>query len=179
MNIRRAIPNDADAIARVHVDSWRSAYRGLVPDTYLDKLDYERRAEYLRKSLAANSEEAYLWEQDGEVLGFLTLGQCGDTDVDQEATGEIYGIYLAPGQWRRGIGRRLCLYGEELLRSRGNLSIALWVFAGNDQARRFYEAIGYKADGASRTLNPGTPLEVIRYRKELENTEPLASADGG
>lgn len=177
MEIRRATPDDAVALARVHIDSWRSAYRGLVPDSHLDSLDYERHAQRFRESLGRNAEESYLAEQDGEVLGFLTLGGCRGTDVDQKATGEIWGIYLAPGHWRKGIGSMLCRYGERILTLRGYLAATLWVFAGNDQARRFYEAMGFTADGASRTFNPGAPLEAVRYRKELRDAEPAHAGD--
>lgn len=167
MNIRRATPGDADALAKVHVDSWRSAYRGLVPDSYLAGLDRAKRGEHFRKALTEHSEETYLAEQDAEVLGLLTVGRCRDTDVDQHGTGEIWGIYLAPEHWRKGLGRLLCQYGEGILQSRGYTLATLWVFGGNAQARRFYEAMGFRADGASRTLNPGAPLEAVRYRKEL------------
>lgn len=142
-----------------------------MPDSHLDSLDYERRGQRFRESLAQRAEESYLAEQDGEVVGFLTLGGCRDTDVDQKTTGEIWGIYLAPAHWRRGAGTSLCRYGERILKARGYRSATLWVFAANDSARRFYEAMGFKADGASKTLNPGAPLEAVRYRKELEDAE--------
>ena len=87
MDIRRATPDDAAALAKVHIDSWRAAYRGLVPDSYLDRLDYDRRTQGLRQLLAAHSADTYLAEQDGEVLGLLTLGPCRDTDIEQEMTG--------------------------------------------------------------------------------------------
>ena len=178
MDIRRATPADANALANLHVDSWRTAYRGLVPDSHLDSLDYDRRAQRFRESLSGHAEETYLAEQDGDVLGFLTLGGCRDEDVHQEATGEIWGIYLAPQHWRKGIGRLLCRYGERILRSRSYRIATLWVFAGNEQARRFYEAMGYKADGATNILSPGAPLEAVRYRRALGNAEPPAAADG-
>lgn len=167
MEIRRAVPADADILARVHIDSWRAAYRGLVPDSHLRKLDYSARAQRFRSSLAEKSEETYLAENDGEVVGFLTLGECRDEDLSASETGEIWGIYLAPGHWRRGIGTSLCRFGEKLLMSRGHRIATLWVFRDNDQARRFYEAMGYYADGASKTLNFVVPLEAIRYRKPL------------
>ena len=171
MHIRRATSNDAGALAKVHIDSWRSAYRGLVPDAHLESLDCERRAQRFRESLGGNAGETHVAEQDGEVLGFLTLGACRDTDADQKATGEIWGIYLAPAHWRKGIGSLLCRYGEQRLRLRGYVAATLWVFAGNGPARRFYEAMGFKSDGASKTLNPGAPLEAVRYRKELGDAE--------
>jgi len=180
MEIRRATPDDAVALAKVHIDSWRTAYRGLVPDSHLDGLNYERRAQRFRESLAQNAqnpEETYLAERNREVLGFLTLGGCRDADVDQKTTGEIWGIYLAPGNWRMGIGTLLCRYGERILEGRGYQSARLWVFAGNGQARRFYEAMGFKPDGGTKTLNPGAPLEAVRYRKELREAEPCTPAD--
>ena len=89
MRIRPATPDDASALARVHIDSWRSAYRGLVPDAHLAKLDYGLRAERFRKDLAESPEETHLAEEGGEVLGFLRVGRCRDTDVPTQETGEI------------------------------------------------------------------------------------------
>jgi len=177
MNIRLATPDDADALARAHIDSWRSAYRGLVPDSHLAKLDYAKRAEHFSTALTEHSEETYLAEENGEVLGFLTVGECRDADVNRRETGEIWGIYLAPAHWRKGVGRALCQYGERLLKSRGHTEAALWVFRANEQATRFYEAMGFRADGASKTLNPGVALEAIRYRRQLGNAEPSRAAD--
>jgi len=168
MLIRRATPEDAEALAGVHVDSWRVAYRGLVPESHLAKLDKDRRAKRFHDDLAAGIEESYLAEAHGEVLGFLTIGECRDEDLDRRTTGEIWGIYLAPAHWRKGYASALCRYGERLLRSKGYREASLWVFEGNSQARLFYEAMGFAADGASKTLNPGADLEVLRYRKALE-----------
>jgi len=166
-------------MARLHVDAWQSAYRGLVPDAFLDGLDCERRAQRFRDALVPNAEETYLAEQSGEVLGILTVGACRDTDVDHETTGEIWGIYLAPKHWREGLGRTLCRYGEQLLSLRGYLVATLWVFAGNSQARRFYEAMGFRADGASRMHDFGAALEAFRYRKALDGAEPLTAGVPG
>jgi ribosomal protein S18 acetylase RimI-like enzyme len=179
MKIRRVTPQDADALARVHIDSWRSAYRGLVPDSQLAKLDYATRARRFRQALGEHAEETYLAEENGEALGFLTVGECRDGDVDRQKTGEIWGIYMAPAHWRRGVGRSLCRYGENLLRSRGYTTATLWVFAGNGQAKSFYEAMGFRPDGASKTLQLGVPLEAIRYRKELDPAQQGAAADAG
>ena len=167
MKIRLAAPDDALPLARLHVDAWRAAYRGLVPDEFLDGLDVDARSARLGSWLAAGEAENHVAEEDGELWGWLTLDGCRDLDLDPQTTGEIWGIYLAPARWRQGLGRTLCRYGEEILRSRGYAVATLWVFGGNERARRFYEAMGFFADGASKTLDFGVPLEAVRYRKAL------------
>ena len=167
MKIRKATPKDSVALAKIHIDSWRSAYKGLVPDAHLNKLDYEVRAQRFRAALSQNKEDTYVVEHYDQLLGFLTLGACRDNDLDKAKTGEIWGIYLAPEFYRKGIGSQLYQFGEKLLKERGFTSIVLWVFAGNNSARRFYEAMGFETDGASTTLNPGKLLKAVRYRKEF------------
>ncbi len=176
MNIRPATADDANALARVHVDSWRSAYRGLVPDAYLENLDWEHGALRFRRAIVCGADETYVAEERHEMLGFLTVGACRDADVDPATTGEIWGIYLAPRHWRRGVGGQLCLHAERVLASRHYLQAVLWVLEGHAGARRFYEAMGFEVDGASKTLNPRAPLKAIRYRKQLKPAEPTCSA---
>jgi ribosomal protein S18 acetylase RimI-like enzyme len=179
MNIRQATIDDADTLAKLHIDSWRTAYRGLVPDSHLDGLDYKRRSQLFQKSLECNAEKTYLAEGDGKVFGFITLGPCRDSDVDQNTTGEIWGIYLAPEHWRKGIGTSLCRYGEDLLRERNYRSVKLWVFAGNPQAIRFYETMGFWADSAQKMLNIGEPLKAVRYSKNLKDAQQFNPAEYG
>jgi ribosomal protein S18 acetylase RimI-like enzyme len=97
VKIRPARTDDAPAIARVHVDSWRSAYQELVPQSYLQGLSYQRREERFRDALASGAEETYVVELDQGIVGFLTLGAARDPDLDASRTGEIWGIYISPG----------------------------------------------------------------------------------
>ena len=174
MNIRRAISADAEALARVNVDSWRAAYRGLVPDSHLDGLSHERAAQRFREGIVSG-DEIHVVEQSDEILGFLALGGCRDPDVDTATTGEIWGIYLSPQHWRSGLGRQLCRRAEQMLISRHCEQAVLWVLEGNMAARRFYEAMGFQVDGASKSLSVGAPLQAVRYRKPLK---PADSSSG-
>jgi ribosomal protein S18 acetylase RimI-like enzyme len=167
VKIRPARTDDAPAIARVHVDSWRSAYQELVPQSYLQGLSYQRREERFRDALASGAEETYVVELDQGIVGFLTLGAARDPDLDASRTGEIWGIYISPGCWHMGIGKRLAGKAERILKSRGYEQAVLWVLEGNRQARRFYEAIGFDLEGETRVVDLGTPLTVVRYRKAL------------
>jgi ribosomal protein S18 acetylase RimI-like enzyme len=178
VEICRASAAHADSVAAVHIDSWRAAYKGLVPDDYLARLDYGKRAEWFREHLGDTSPETFIIVDSGEVRGFLTVGPSRDSDQMTGQAGEIHGIYLAPGWWRQGIGRRACQYALDLLARSRYSAVTLWVFAGNRPARLFYEAMGFVPDGASKVLDVGVPLEAIRYRKDIRDAEHRAPPDG-
>lgn len=191
--IRPALPGDAEALAHLHVDSWRAAYNGLVPESHLAKLDYAKRTERFRElllqsqaigtatahegnrelrrvtrsNLSSDSDDNFLVEIGEETAGFLTVGACRDEELDPATSGEIWGIYLAPEFWRRGIGTALCQFGLKLLISRGYNQATLWVLKENAAARNFYEAMGFMVDGAERIYNLGAPMTGVRYRKVL------------
>ena len=165
--LRRAIRADAPALAEVHVTAWRQAYRGIVPDSYLEQFTVQSRTKRFREFLAGEAAETYVAEYDGRIVGFLTLGGCRDSDLDPAAVGEIWGIYISPQFWRRGVGRFLCEQGQSMLTSRGCTSATLWVLEANLAARRFYQAMGFEPDGATKELPLGISLTAIRYRKRL------------
>jgi len=116
-------------------------------------------------------QEGFVATDRGEIVGFLTIGACRDEDVDRATTGEIWGIYLAPSYWRKGIGRFLCGQAEKMLASRGFSVATLWVLEKNVQARRFYEAMGFAADGVTKEIDLGARLVAVRYSKRLHTEE--------
>jgi ribosomal protein S18 acetylase RimI-like enzyme len=167
IELRRATVEDALLLAQIHVDAWRAAYRGLVPDAFLERFTYELREVGFRQAPAENAEETYVAALDGEAVGILTVGIGRDPDLDICRTGEIWGIYLLPDYWRQGIGRQLATAAERMLRDKGYEEAILWVLADNQSARRFYEAMGFARDGQSKQIDWGTPLTAVRYAKKL------------
>jgi GNAT superfamily N-acetyltransferase len=154
-------------MARVHVDSWRAAYRGLLPDERLEGLDPARGAGRFRDVIERRGDEAiYVAEERGKAVGFLALGPCRDTD-GPASTGEIYALYLVPSAWRKGTGRAMCAWAECSLRAHGFSRAVLWVLEGNMAARAFYEAVGFRPDGATKVLDMGAPVAGVRYAKTL------------
>jgi GNAT superfamily N-acetyltransferase len=142
MLIRAAELVDAAAIARVHVDSWRTTYRGIVPDDALSALSYEQREQTWRRAISDsdNVRCVYVAEADGRhLIGFASGGP--ERSGDQIYVGELYAIYLLAERQRKGAGRRLALaVASHLLR--GNLtSMLVWVLAENP-ARSFYATLG-------------------------------------
>lgn len=165
MQLRRATTNDAPTLAQIHVAAWQAAYQGLVPDTYLQNFTLQKREAAFRAAIAAGTEETYLAEENGRAVGILTIGASRDADLDVHTCGEIWGIYLLPTDWRRGIGKALVQEAERILRDRGFHKIVLWVLAENGAARSFYGVMGFCPDGATKLVTFGVPLQVVRYAK--------------
>jgi GNAT superfamily N-acetyltransferase len=167
--IRAAVPSDADAIAAVQIASWRSAYRGLVPDAFLDDMDAGERSRRLRSHLTAGrgGRRTYVAEIAGEVVGFATAGECRDPDA-RARDGELYAIYVLAVRWRRGIGTALHAAAADGLRNDGCVEARLWVLEANAAARRFYERLGWLPDGSTEPHPFGAvELPIVRYRLGL------------
>ena len=152
--IRAARVADAPQIAVVHVRSWQGAYRGLLPQAYLDGLDPAQRVGQWERSLAeANDgrDGVLVADAGGTLLGFVAYSPSRDGDADPARVGEIDAIYLRPSAWGKGIGRRLMGAALARLAEAKFDQVTLWVLDSNVRARRFYEAGGWLADGARKS----------------------------
>lgn len=146
--IRRAVPDDAHAIATLHTASWKTHYRGILPDPVLDALTVEEsEARHTRNLEAPGSPEIRAWvlEQEGDVIGWAATGPPRDDDLDAESH-ELYAIYLRPSCVGRGHGRALIQHCLADVASRGCGEMVMWVLRGNERAQRFYAAAGFAPD---------------------------------
>jgi ribosomal protein S18 acetylase RimI-like enzyme len=138
--IRPATLEDATAIARVHVASWQSTYRGMLPDEFLASLSETGYAERWKRVIGDGSSKVYVAEDGGEVVGFASGGRerAGETGY----TGELYAIYVIDAAQRRGFGRELVRATVAGLRELGLDDMIIWVLRDNQPARSFYERLG-------------------------------------
>jgi ribosomal protein S18 acetylase RimI-like enzyme len=171
MDIRPARMQDVPAIAVVHVRSWQAAYRGLLPQAYLDGLDPGQRIGQWERSVSAAGRPdggTLVADAAGRLSGFVSYGPARDDDADARPAGEIYAIYLLPAAWDEGIGRQLMAAALDRLGEAGFDRVILWVLDSNARARRFYEAGGWRADGAAKQDDSfGVPMTEVRYRRSL------------
>jgi GNAT superfamily N-acetyltransferase len=177
-DIRLATPGDAEAIADAHVRGWQTAYRGLIPDRVLDGFDLERRATWWRTTLAerAADEPVWTWVVDAPdgVAGFVDAGVARPEPAEApppDGAGEVYAIYLRPERRSQGYGRRLFGRAVAELRGRAYDPLLVWVFEANPGSRLFYEAAGFRADGARHQIDFGEGVEIpeIRYRLDARH----------
>jgi GNAT superfamily N-acetyltransferase len=165
--IRRASPGDARSVAEVHVGSWRHAYRGLLPDEYLDRLSVDDREAKWREAFGEEGSGAFVAEAGDRIVGFASFGASRDDDAS-ETVGEVPAIYVAPSELGRGVGRQLLEAASAALRDAGYRRATLWVLEANERARRFYEKAGWTWDGSVDRHDFDCANEpVVRYRTDL------------
>ena len=176
--IRRATVADARTIAQIDVAGWQAAYRGILPDDFLDEMSISAREAALESRLQRDEGDrapAWIAERGGAAIGFVSSGPPRDEDVPLPAA-EIYAIYVLPDARRSGAGRALLTAAVDDWRARGVTTLTLWVLEGNAPACAFYEATGWRPDGARQQLEIArTSLTEIRYRLALAAPLPGSS----
>lgn len=172
MQIRRAQTHDAPGIAAVHVRSWQAAFSGVVPQEHLDSLDPAREALTWTGRLTRPRRPAagvLVAETLEGIVAFASYAP-GRT----AGTAEIGMLYALPEVWGTGVGSSLLAAVVDELTEAGCTRATLWVLEANERARRFYEASGWRQDGAVEVdTSSGLPLIKLRYRRPL--LPPLAA----
>jgi len=139
--LREATAADAPALARLHAQSWRGFYRGVMSDAYLDgDIDADRAAFWADAlALPAPGQAVIVAQEEGDLAGFVHLHANHD-----EAWGSyVHALHVAEAFQGRGIGARLMdAVGEWCERHGTRGGVWLWVLEPNAPARGFYERIG-------------------------------------
>jgi GNAT superfamily N-acetyltransferase len=161
--IRPAAVGDANAIAELLATTWRAAYRGIVSDEFLARLDPGERAVLWRELIPATP--VLVAEDEPGLAGVAALAVPA-RDLDEPDTGELAILYVHPDRWRGGIGRAPLDAAAAELRGAGCREAIVWVFEANAAGRAFYEAAGFRADGGRQAVGEAGPPEV-RLRARL------------
>lgn len=162
--IRPATVSDACGISVVHVDIWRAAYTGIVPDAHLDGLSYDGSERMWEDVITAGDGCIFVAENDHGVFGFAS-GQrrrrFSRALTDYE--GELKTVYVLPSVQGMGAGRRLVGAVARYFEDHGVSSMLLWVFTENRSARDFYETLGGVLVAESGFELGGTWLSEVAY----------------
>ena len=169
---KSATESDAEAIASLHTESWRDIYRGILPDSYLDRQVADERANFWRSRFSSLESDRFLvvlTEATEELVGFA----CVLLDADPQWGARLDNLHVLP-KWRnRGVGRLLLGRATQwAMSSEPGWSIHLWVFEANIGARRFYDALGgevveYRNREVLKGIRIPSALYVWRDPQEL------------
>lgn len=153
MEIRAARREELRALHQARIATWKRAYRGLIPDEYLDDLSLTD--EVLARIKTRYDEEPAqtvgAWD-GGTVIGMAAAGPCRDEDRAGER--ELYALYVLPSHWGTGTGK--------LLWEAVAPFTSLWVLEGNSRARAFYERHGFRPE-RTKQITFGVELTEVRY----------------
>ena len=166
--MRSATADDAPGIARVHVDTWRSSYQGIIPQDFLDGLDAAKRAAMWKEEIGRNDvhvlvAEDTVAEDAGAVCGFISGGILRDgVHLGQAFDSEIYTLYVSPAFQGRGVGRELMRALAARLEENGLTRPVVWALEKNPWCA-FYERLGGKRAAQKMIEIGGVQLSDIAY----------------
>ncbi len=154
--------DDLLAVSNIYEQSWKYAYRGIIPDEYLDGIPSGQWA----NGLNVSGRYSLLLFDNDILLG--TSSYCKARMNDMEGYGEIVSIYLLPEAMHKGYGKKLmsAVVGE--LKKMGYQKVYLWVLERNISAGRFYECFGFVPGGRILTGTfAGKELKEVQYILEF------------
>lgn len=168
MSVREARLEDAPAIAGVNIRSWRTAYAGILPDSFLEAMDVAEDEQRWRRAirLASPKQRPVLVAEGAEdsVVGFAVVGE----DNEEPGHGLLFLLYVDPTAWGSRAGHELMAASEAWLAERWDRAV-LWVLEANERARRFYERAGWHADGGeSWSTYDDVRLKALRYVRTFD-----------
>jgi ribosomal protein S18 acetylase RimI-like enzyme len=173
VKIRLAVDADIFAIAKLHAQSWRGAYRGMLQDDYLDRRIFSERQALWEQRFHASAPNQYVCVAtvDDEVVGFA----CAYGDEDAAWGSFLDNLHVSPECKRRGIGKALMQHvAAWSLAQYPGCGMYLWVLESNTPAIRFYDKLGGVPSGVG-TWQPPDGGAYAKLRYAWETLEPLIS----
>lgn len=150
--------DDLLQISSIYEKSWKYAYRGIIPQAYLDSIPAGRWADGIRKA----DVDTLVMIENGCFIG--TASFCKSRWAQYPDYGEIVSIYFLPEYIGRGYGQKLIQRCIAELRHRGYHNLLLWVLEENTRARRFYGKNGFRcADVRREDCIGGRTVKEVLY----------------
>ena len=140
--VRRAKTDDSVALAAIHDEAWRTAYRGIIPGCELEKLITRRGPQWWHSALRKGSRISLLVFGE-QIAGYANYGRNRARSLPYD--GEVYELYLRPEFQGLGFGRRLFSSARRDLAQAGMKNVVVWALSDNDRAIEFYRALGGRA----------------------------------
>ncbi|MGQ4333673.1 GNAT family N-acetyltransferase [Streptomyces hayashii] len=176
--VREMTLADVDRVSEIRVRGWQWAYRGLMPQSYLDAMSVAEDAERRRAGFGQGGPAVVnlVAERAGTVVGWAAQGPDRDGEVLTGDT-EWYALYVAVEHIGTGVGRALLEEAARRAEALGHPGMRLWVLRDNVPARRFYARAGFHADGAEEPFEvAGVAVPEVRHRGRLPLRSPFRSA---
>ncbi|WP_242491003.1 GNAT family N-acetyltransferase [Priestia endophytica] len=143
LKIKKANIDDIKVISKIYIDTWKTTYKGLVPDKFLNELSYEEAENKWMHFLNDQIHKSFIYvaiNEFEEIIGFA----AAQSSSDVEFKGELYALYLLPKAQGLGAGRSLISTVAQHFIEEGISSMMVWVMKNNKSGRGFYKRLGGK-----------------------------------
>ena len=162
ITIRKANPKDATVLGHIQVTSWRSAFRNIASDGYLDNMVSEENQAADWKEILADAEQVvFVAEMEDKLVGYAWAHREDDESIESDS--ELISMHILPEYKCHGIGRRLFAATASQLTQQGCKSVYLWVLEENHPSRKFYEAFGGQSVGKHQIELGDRELTEVAY----------------
>ena len=158
--IRCSVPEDAPALAALHAEAWRHAYRGIIPGVALERMLARRGPRWWKRMHALGTATTIL-EFERTLAGYASFGRS--RFASRGAEGEIHELYLRPEYHGAGLGRQLFSAARDELRASGRRGLVVRSLAANEPACRFYRAMGGRQFARATERVGGVRLATVAF----------------
>lgn len=156
--IRQAILNDTNRIAEIIVSSWKTAYRGLINDNFLDNMSIDLMITKWMENISKQNQDdhIYVYEENNKILGVIRFGKPSDINYSNY-NAEIHVLYVDPNSKRHGIGSKLFYFATDYFIKNNLTNMIIWCLNNNTPSIKFYESLGgtvsYKKNNTVNKIN--------------------------
>jgi ribosomal protein S18 acetylase RimI-like enzyme len=166
LSIRPATLEDGLPIAQLHIEGWRSMYRGIVPEDVLSNLDLVTSVASWESRIERGNTPIIVAERNQRVLGFATIGPSRDDDSGV-GSAELLALYVATDCQRAGVGRKLCEAAVAHIAEHGGEDCRVWIAQANTAGIAFYTRLGFQPDGSTKvdTSLIGSAIAELRLAR--------------
>lgn len=179
VSVRRAVFDDAEAIAALHGAARMAAYRDFVSEELLHRTFGADLAAIWEERLGADEPPVVLVaERDGQLVGYCMLVMPSDDEDSAGVVAELMRMSVSPEDWDSGVGTALTNEAVDLLRREGWEAVSLWVLERNSRACAFYSALGFELDGAE-SIDPWSGQTQVRMRLPLTGARTVQVTPAG
>lgn len=162
IHIRKVKEGDENTLAYIQTESWKAAFKDIIPEDLLEKCtDINRATDMYKRLLAANKGNGYILEIEGRPHCIAYWDATRETDMEGYA--ELICIHSLQDNWHKGYGSKMMDRVLEDAKCAGFSKIMLWVFTENHRAISFYEAHGFVSSGRTK---PAFETKEIMYIRE-------------
>ncbi|KQP88488.1 MULTISPECIES: GNAT family N-acetyltransferase [unclassified Methylobacterium] len=161
ISIRRARPADVDLLADLFDETWREAYRGIIPGVALERMISQRSSQWWLGA-TQRSRPLVVVERENALVAYAVYGPARGRTL--QAPGEIDELYVRPSYQGLGLGRRLFRAVSNDLADHGLARVGVWALEENDRARTFYSGLGGAEIARAVDRMAGTVLPKIGFR---------------